>query len=160
MTNLDTKGSKRSVMMWATNFYKSFFKKKLSQMNGRLSKIRSVHTYGVRYLCRFMFLRVSVHWYFTHLHPLIWISKRFWCLKWFCQNFCHKKSTHFDHSYLKSMLYIILWNFKKINECEFRKWFKAMRLEKSFFIFFTIKIKVFPRFSDNQLVIYLSILEE
>ena len=44
MTNLDAKDAKRSV------FYKGFFKNILSYMNGRLSKIRSVHTYGVRYI--------------------------------------------------------------------------------------------------------------
>ena len=45
-----------------------------------------------------------LHCYFTHLHPLIWIFKRFWCPKWIWQKFCHKKSTHFDHSYLKYAL--------------------------------------------------------
>ena len=48
LTNLDVKGVKRSVKMWGTNFYKSFFKNILLFMNGRLSKIRSVHTYDVR----------------------------------------------------------------------------------------------------------------
>ena len=38
----------RSVKMWATNFYERFFKYILSCLNNRLSKIRSVHTYGVR----------------------------------------------------------------------------------------------------------------
>ena len=40
LTNLDAKGAKRSVKMWATNFYKSFFRNVLLYMNGRLSKIR------------------------------------------------------------------------------------------------------------------------
>ena len=35
--------------------------------------------------------RNKLHWYFTHLHPMIWIFKRFWCSKWLRQNFCHKK---------------------------------------------------------------------
>ena len=48
LTNLDVKGAKRSVKMQTTKFYKSFFKNILLHMNGRLSKIRSVHTYGVR----------------------------------------------------------------------------------------------------------------
>ena len=43
-----TKGAKRSAKMWATNFNKSFFKIILLYMNGRLLKIRSVLTYGVR----------------------------------------------------------------------------------------------------------------
>ena len=34
--------------MWAKNFYKRFFKIILLYINGRLSKIRLVHTYGVR----------------------------------------------------------------------------------------------------------------
>ena len=32
------------------------------------------------------------------LYPLVWIFKRF------CQNFCYKKSTHLDHSYLNYAL--------------------------------------------------------
>ena len=47
LTNLDAKGVKRSWKMWATNFYKSFFKNILSSMKGGLSKIRSVHWYGL-----------------------------------------------------------------------------------------------------------------
>ena len=43
MTNLDAKGAKRSVKMFSTIFYISFFK----YMNGRLSKIRLVHTYVI-----------------------------------------------------------------------------------------------------------------
>ena len=43
-TNLDAKGAKRSAKVWATNFYQIFFKNILLYMNGRLSKIRSVHT--------------------------------------------------------------------------------------------------------------------
>ena len=50
LTDLDAKGAKRSVKMWATNFYKSLFKNILLYMNCRLSKIRSVHTYEVRYI--------------------------------------------------------------------------------------------------------------
>ena len=42
--------------------------------------------------------------YFTQLHTLIWIFKRYWCSRWFWQKFCHKKSTHLDHSYLKYAL--------------------------------------------------------
>ena len=42
---MGTKGAKRSVKMWTTNFCKSFFMNILLYMNGRLSKIRSVHTY-------------------------------------------------------------------------------------------------------------------
>ena len=40
-TNVDTKGAKWSVKIWATNCYKSFFLNVLLYMNGRLSKIRS-----------------------------------------------------------------------------------------------------------------------
>ena len=47
LNNLDSKGAKRSVKIWATNFYKSFFKNVVFHMNVRRSKIRSVHTYGV-----------------------------------------------------------------------------------------------------------------
>ena len=50
--------------------------------------------------------RNKLHWCFTHLHPLIWIFKRFWC-----RNFCHKKSTCLDHSYLKYALeHNLFWN--------------------------------------------------
>ena len=45
LTNLGTKGAKRSVNLLATNFYKSFFKNILLHMNNRLSKTCSVHTY-------------------------------------------------------------------------------------------------------------------
>ena len=38
----------KSVNMWATNFYYSFFKNILSCMSGGLSKIRSVHTYVLK----------------------------------------------------------------------------------------------------------------
>ena len=27
--------------------------------------------------------RFNLNWFFTHLHPLIWISKHFWCPKWY-----------------------------------------------------------------------------
>ena len=37
--NLDAKGAKRSVKMWATDFYKSFFSNIVLYMNERLSKI-------------------------------------------------------------------------------------------------------------------------
>ena len=47
LANLDTKCAKRSVKMWAINFYKSFSKKILLLMNGRWSKIRSLNSYGV-----------------------------------------------------------------------------------------------------------------
>ena len=54
LTNLDAKCSKRSVKMWTTNSYMSFFKNILLYMNGgRLSKIRSVHTYVTVYPGRF-----------------------------------------------------------------------------------------------------------
>ena len=46
--NFGVKGAKRSVQMWTTNFYKIFFKNILLYMNGRLSKIRSLHTYAIR----------------------------------------------------------------------------------------------------------------
>ena len=45
LTNLDAKGAKRSVKMWTANFYQNFFKNTLLYMNGRPSKLRSVHTY-------------------------------------------------------------------------------------------------------------------
>ena len=48
LTNLDARGAKRSVKIWATNFYKSIFKNILLHKNSGLSKIRSVHTYWVR----------------------------------------------------------------------------------------------------------------
>ena len=47
LTNLDRKGDKRSVKILTTKFYKSLFINILLHMNGRLSKIRSVHTYVV-----------------------------------------------------------------------------------------------------------------
>ena len=45
LTNLDAKGANRSVKLWTTNFYDSFFKNILLYMSGRLSKITSVHMY-------------------------------------------------------------------------------------------------------------------
>ena len=45
ITNLNAKGAKRSMKMWAINFYKRFFKNILLLMNGLRSKIRSAHTY-------------------------------------------------------------------------------------------------------------------
>ena len=48
LTNLDVKGAKRSAKMWAVHFYNSFFKNILLQMNGELSKIRSVHKYVLK----------------------------------------------------------------------------------------------------------------
>ena len=47
LTNLTVKGAKRCVKMWTTNFYKIFFKNILLYMIGRLSKIRSLHTYAM-----------------------------------------------------------------------------------------------------------------
>ena len=47
MTNYSVKGAKRSVKMWTTNFYKSFYKSILLYMSSWLSKIRSVHTYDM-----------------------------------------------------------------------------------------------------------------
>ena len=59
-----------------------------------------------------------LHWYFTHSQPLTLIFKRFWCPKRFWQNFCHKKMTHLDHSYLKYALG--KWKFKALeNSCPF-----------------------------------------
>ena len=45
------KGGERSVKMWATNFFKSFFKNILFYMNGGLSKIRSLQTYFMHNGC-------------------------------------------------------------------------------------------------------------
>ena len=45
---IDQSGRKRwkwSVKLWITIFYRTFFKNRLFYMNGRLSKICSVHTY-------------------------------------------------------------------------------------------------------------------
>ena len=50
LADLDAKDAKRSVKIWATKFYRIFFKNILLQMNGRLSIFRSVHTY-VRCFC-------------------------------------------------------------------------------------------------------------
>ena len=44
LTNLNVKGAKRSVKMWAINFYMSFFKNTLLCINGRRSKNGSVYT--------------------------------------------------------------------------------------------------------------------
>ena len=40
---MEAKGAKRSVKMWATNFYNTLLKNILLYMNGRLSKIMSIH---------------------------------------------------------------------------------------------------------------------
>ena len=67
LTNLDAKDAKISVKMWATNFYRSFFKNVLLYMNGRLSKISSVHTYGVRQIHVFASQRKYCHQLFINL---------------------------------------------------------------------------------------------
>ena len=47
---------------------------------------------------------------------MIFFFKRFWFPKWFWQNFCHKKSTHLNHSYLKYALDSrILGNFMQLS---------------------------------------------
>ena len=44
LINLDAKGAKRSVKMWAINFYMSFYENSLLYINdGQLSKFCSVH---------------------------------------------------------------------------------------------------------------------
>ena len=73
--------------------------------------------------------RETIYNYTLLIYTLIWILKRFWFPKWFWLNFCHKKSTHLDHSYLKYTLthwYLLysnrlnirfqhkMWSFKKI----------------------------------------------
>ena len=50
LTNLGLKGTKWSVKMWTTNFYKNFSKNILLYMSNQLSKIRSVHTDGLFWL--------------------------------------------------------------------------------------------------------------
>ena len=40
LTNLDAKGAKRSVKMWATNFYKSYFKNILLYMSIEQSAVK------------------------------------------------------------------------------------------------------------------------
>ena len=64
LTNFDAKGAKRSLKMWTKNFYESFFKNILLYMNGRLSKIRSVHRYAIP-PGRFILIEsvVQYHWY-------------------------------------------------------------------------------------------------
>ena len=57
--------------------------------------------------------RSKLHWYFAHLHPLIWIFKRFWCPQCFWQKYCHKKYTQLGHSYLKYALLKHTWFRKK-----------------------------------------------
>ena len=47
LTNLNAECTKRSVKIWAINYYKNFLLNILMHMNGRWSKIRSVHTYEV-----------------------------------------------------------------------------------------------------------------
>ena len=54
-------GTKRSVKMRSTNFYKRFFKNILLYRNGGLAKIRSLHTYVIHRM--FYFER-----YFTFRH--------------------------------------------------------------------------------------------
>ena len=58
--------------------------------------------------------RNKLNWYLTLLHPLIWIFKRSSRPKWFLQTFCHKKSTHMDHSYLTYALVL----FSKLSRCK------------------------------------------
>ena len=55
LTNLDAKGTKRSVWMWPIDFHKMIFENILFHTNFGLSKIRSVH----RYVLKGFFLMVS-----------------------------------------------------------------------------------------------------
>ena len=50
------------------------------------------------------------------------ICKRFWCPNWIWQNFCHKKSTHLDHSYLKYALVDLMFYWPRINWNGFLSW--------------------------------------
>ena len=56
MTNFDAKGAKRSVKMSTTKFCKRLFKRKMLYLNGRLSKIRSVHSYAMIRTRRFILI--------------------------------------------------------------------------------------------------------
>ena len=42
---MDVKGAQRSIFNWASSIHKVFFKKFMSYVNARPSKIRSIHTY-------------------------------------------------------------------------------------------------------------------
>ena len=50
MTNFDSKGTKWSANVKATNLSKMFFKNASLNVNRRQSKIRSLHTYGVLWI--------------------------------------------------------------------------------------------------------------
>ena len=53
LTNLNVKCDKRSVKIWTINLWKCFFKNILSYINGWLSKICLVQTFGVSYIIIF-----------------------------------------------------------------------------------------------------------
>ena len=50
---------------------------------------------GIQIVLKFM-LEGANDWYFTQMHPLIWIFKRFGCPKWFCETFYHKIAGQVD----------------------------------------------------------------
>ena len=50
LTYFESKCTKRSVNIWATNVYKVFFKNISFNLNRRPSKIRSLHTCGVLWI--------------------------------------------------------------------------------------------------------------
>ena len=61
LTNLDANGVKRSLKVWAVNFYKSFFKNTLLFTKCGPSKTWSVHTYVMH---RMVYFERYCTWYF------------------------------------------------------------------------------------------------
>ena len=75
LTNLGVKGTKRSVKICTTIFCKTSFKNILLYMNGRLSKIRSVHTHAIHRTVYFGWICITVNymmifWLYKNLLPL------------------------------------------------------------------------------------------
>ena len=63
---------RRSVKMWTKTFFKRFFKNILLYMNGRLSKIRSVHTYAMPRTVCFGWICTSIKLKHIFKQPNFW----------------------------------------------------------------------------------------
>ena len=70
---MDAKGAKKSLKVWATNFYKSFSIAILLYMNGGLSKIISIHMYEVSYIHVFARHCISVIFQAIHYPIMFYI---------------------------------------------------------------------------------------
>ena len=81
---MDVKGPKRSVKVWANNFYKNFFKNIVLYMNGQPSNICSLHTYVMHRMFYFEWYctldslicsQLYIDMFISSNHTLIWDKK-------------------------------------------------------------------------------------